>query len=258
MALPLKSPRDIERLRSAGALLWRLVEQAVSRVRPGRTSLEIATEFEESLIRSGALPAARSVGFPSALSVCINEEASHGVPGPRIVHAGDVVTLDAALSLDGWCADLARSMVVGDGKQADRALVAAAGAVTKATIDSIEPGKRWSEVVAHTHKAAASLGVNLVVEFCGHGIGAQLQEAPRAGFAYLSSREGGNRTSGGQDFILRPGLVLTIEPVLTMGSPRVRALDDGWTMVLEDRSAAAFEERTIAVTRSGPVVLTSE
>lgn len=257
MALDIKSPRDLGQMRAAGALLWHVLEQTVRCVRPGVTTAQIAAQFQHRLAESRAEAVMISSGFPAALSVCVNEEVSHGVPGSRILREGDVVTVDAGLRLDGWCADLARCAVVGEHGPVSGPLVDAARNITERVVAEMRPDRWWSEVAAEAHKAASVLGVRVLAECRGHGIGRNLHEGPAAGFAYLSTPEGGNRTLGGQDFVLRPGLVLTVEPVVTTGRSGVRALDDGWTMVLEDRSAAAFEERTVAVTRQGPVVLTS-
>jgi methionyl aminopeptidase len=255
MALLIKSPRDIEQMRCAGALLWRLIDEAVASIKPGITTGQLGEAFERRLLAAGAEPVMRSIGFPGAASICVNEEAVHGVPGARILRDGDVVTFDAALRLGGWSADAARCVEVGVEHASTDRTIAAARLVAQAAIGAIVPGRRWSEVIAVAHQAAALTGATILA-YSGHGIGRDLHELPAAGFASLLRAESGNRTPDGQDFILRPGLVLTVEPVVTLGGPHVRALDDGWTEVLLDRSLAAHEERTVAVTRQGPVVLT--
>jgi methionyl aminopeptidase len=256
MAIPIKSPRDLEEMRRAGAVLWEILGRAVAGVSPGITTAEIDRRIAADIAAAGAEPLGQEVGFPAAASVCINEEAVHGVPGPRIVRAGDVVTIDAALRLGGWCVDAARAVLVGKGSEEARRLVAAARGAVEAAIAAMRPGRRWSEVAAEAARVARGAGCAVVAEYAGHGIGRELHEPPACPFARNPAESGGQRPSPGQDFILRPGMTLTIEPVLTLGGPAVLGLDDGWTVATADRSWAAHEERTAAVVRRGSEVLT--
>ena len=261
MALRLKSPRDIQQMRRAGELLHAILDEAMAWLHPGLTTQEVASAIDASICAAGAEPVMRSAGFPAAAAICINEEAVHALPGVRRIRDGDLVTVDAALRFQGWCVDSARCTVVGapqpDGVTAAAARTAAAAAqVAAGAIAAIAPGRSWSQVVAAAHAEAIRIGV-AILPFEGHGIGSDLHESPAAGFAGFLPPGSGNRTPGGQDFILRPGLVLTIEPVVTFGRQGIRALDDGWTVVTLDRAPAAHHEYTVAVTRGGPMILTA-
>lgn len=254
MAIPIKSSRDLDAMRAAGALLWRILDQAVHLVAPGLTTLRIDEAIADLIRSAGAEPLAPEAGFLGVCSVCINEEAVHAPPGPRIVRAGDVVTIDAALRLNGWCADAARTLVVAPATPESTRLAAAALSAANAAIAAVRPGARWSNVAAAAQAEALRAGCFLVPTLSGHGIGRRLHEPPACPFG---APGGGNRGASGQDFVLRPGMVLTIEPVLALGAPEVLGLDDGWTMATADRASAAHEERTVAVTRHGAVVLTA-
>lgn len=317
MAIRLKSPAEIEKMRRAGQLLWQVLERARTWAIPGITTAQLDARIEAAIREgdggSGALPilkgypgqegrkAARP--FPSASCICINEEVVHAVPGPRILRQGDLVTIDVALELDHWCADAAISLIVGDSHDSGghpapatsdhdlvgmrQNLVKAASAVLEACLATLGPGKRWSSIQQAAWAEAERHQVVLVREFAGHGIGSTLHEPPTASFdppapaaTRDASRPSPDSGAAGLDFILRPGMVLTIEPVLIPGlvppraldraevcerledgggltAGRVTGLDDGWTVATIDRSPAAHEERTVAITRHGMTVLTS-
>ena len=254
MAIPIKSPRDIEAMRCAGRLLWRILDGARARAVPAATTAQIEAWVAGQMTAAGARPVMRDAGFPGAASITINEEVAHAPPGPRRLRGGDIVTIDAALSLDGWCADAAVAVGVGAVSPQVRALLAAALASVQAVVAAIRPGERWSRVARSAAAAAGPRGCSIVAEYAGHGIGRALQETPPAPFWPDS---GGQTPPAGQDFVLRPGMLLTVEPVLVLGRPQVLGLDDAWTVVTADRSAAAHEERTVAVTGAGALVLTA-
>lgn len=255
MAIPLKSPRDIDAIRRAGALLWSILDDAVVRAVPDATTADLHARIAAAIAGSGAQPVMGEQGFPGAASITLNEEVAHAPPGPRILRAGDVVTIDVALRLDGWCVDAARAMIVG-GPSSPRMndLLAAAQEAVRAVVAAIRPGLCWSVAAAAATRVASEFRCNLIVEYSGHGIGRVLQEPPAAPFWPDSA---GQTPPAGQDFVLRPGMVLTVEPILVLGRPEVLGLDDGWTVVTADRSAAAHEERTVAVTGAGALVLTA-
>lgn len=266
MAIPIKSPREIEAIRRAGRLLWSVLGGAVRDARVGVTTGELDARIAAAMGEAGAEPVLlglrRQDGppFPACSSISVNEEVVHAVPGVRILRTGDVVTIDAALRRGGWCADAARTLVVGEETNEGVAgLVHAARACLDAAIAAMTPGAAWSAAAGAAASAARAAGVRLVRTYAGHGIGRTLHEPPEAGFLDAGSGRGWAR---GQDFILRPGMVLTVEPIVTEGAgdgsddPGLIGTDDGWTVLARDRSRACHEERTVAVTRGGPVVLT--
>lgn len=255
MAIPIKSPRDLDAMRRAGGLLADILRDAAGLVRPGTTTAEINAAVRARIEGAGAEPVMLAAGFPGAASITIDEEASHAPPGPRVLRDGQVVSVDAALRLDGWCADAARVLIVGESARSDRArLAAAARGAVRAGVAAAGPGVRWSAVCRAVADEAARAGCRVVPDCPGHGIGRLLHEPPEASFAEVAS---GQQGSGCQDFVLRPGMVLTIEPVLVLGRPDTVVLDDAWTVVTADRSAAAHEEETVAVTGTGVSVLTA-
>ena len=274
MAIPLKSPRDIDAMRRAGAVLWGVLSDAAASARPGTTTRALDALIAGRIRSAGAEPVMRAAGFPGAASITLNEEVVHAPPGPRILRGGDIATIDASLRLDGWCVDAATTVRVGTAWHSGvLKLQLAATEALSAAIAVIAPGRRWSEVAEAAAGVARRATCSLVVEYAGHGIGRNLHEPPAAPFHWDSGGDGSQPValpvppirpdSGGhppparQDFILRPGMVLTIEPVLVLGRPEVLGLDDAWTVVTADRSAAAHEERTVAVTRGGALVLTA-
>ncbi|MFM9995253.1 MAG: type I methionyl aminopeptidase [Phycisphaerales bacterium] len=267
MAIPIKSPRDIDAIRRSGRQLWSILDDAVREARAGMTTGAIDARICAAIRNAGAEPVLlggrRGDGppFPACCSITVNEEVVHGVPGARILRAGDVVTIDAALRLDGWCADAARATVIGVAPDASTAgLVRAAREALDAAIGAMTPGVAWSVAARAAARAARAAGVRLVSAYAGHGIGRRLHEPPEACFLGPGSGRG---WASGQDFILRPGMVLAVEPIVTEGlgggssDPELIGTDDGWTVLARDRSRACHEERTVAVTRGGPVVLTA-
>jgi methionyl aminopeptidase len=280
IAIWLKSPDEIDRLHRAGAVLSDILRDAADEVRPGRTTAQVELFIREAIEKVGAEPVmlgyrgtkGDAPPFPSAAAVCINEEVVHAVPGPRLFRTGDIATVDCALRYGGWCADAAISMVVGqEARGAGEAgspgaesghdrLAAAVRRVVIVAIEACGPGVPWSEVVRAAVRAAETEGYWLLPDFAGHGIGRNLHETPGAGFEIELRGSSDAPKSGGAaglDFVLRPGMTFTIEPVLVSEPTRVLGLDDGWTTVTADRSAAAHEEHTVAITRAGVRVLTA-
>lgn len=252
MAIPIRSPDEIERIGAAGAVLWRLLKNAAQRVRPGDTTTEIERAARVAIAAEGAEPImlnyrGRGVPpFPGSASICINEQVVHAVPGDQTVRAGDLLTIDCAIRLHRWCADAAISLVVGEHAARER-LRATAVAVLEAAIGAMAPGAKWSAVAAAAERVAIAAGARLIVGYDGHGIGEFMHEPPRAWFG---------TTSDVRDFVLRPGMVLTVEPIIVSGAIETMTLDDGWSVVTRDGGDACHEERTVAVMRDGVRVLT--
>lgn len=253
MAIPIKSPDELGAMRRSGIAARRVLDAALSACRAGATTRDVdaagAAVIRElgaiSVLGTGATE--RRSGFAGHFCVNVNEEAAHGFGRGRILRAGDLVSVDVAIELDGWWADVAEPVVVGgDAGRAGR-LRRAAGAVTQAGVAAVRPGAAWSEVVDAIGAAARRLEVRLVGGLDGHGVGRELHEAPSLAFGE------GNRCG----LILRPGMVITIEPTITEGDGRTIVLEDAWTTVTADRGWACFAERTIGVTRAGGVDLTA-
>lgn len=260
MAYRLKSPEEIRCLARTGEALWRALCQARAEAVPGVSSrrLEaVVLDRCEAWGLSPSLPAVRhpetGEPFPGVCSISVNDEAAHAPPGDRILAPNDLVTIDLAASLDGWHADAAVTVLVTDGTtepSPERARLAdAAVEVTQAAIEAMRPGRRWSEAAAAARQAADDLGVFILPGLGGHGIGRALHEPPAARFDTTHDSP--------HDFGLAPGAVLTVEPVVTLGPDTLAAEHrDGWTLRTASGGPAACEERTVAMTPSGPRVLT--
>lgn len=254
-------------MRRAGRAAWSLVSSALQDCHPGRTTADLARRLAARLSEIGAEPILQGrrepggTSFPACCCISVNEEALHGIPGPRILRQGDVVSVDLALRLDGWCADAASATIVGSADPSLTGPLAAARAVLAAGIACMTPGALWSRVALAVEQAAAAADLRLGAGYAGHGIGRDLHEPPVAPLWHPWTGPDAARV---QDFALRPGMVLTIEPVFILGGrsasgsgrPELVELDDGFTVVTGDRAPACHEERTVAVTREGPVVLT--
>jgi methionyl aminopeptidase len=257
-------------MRSAASLAWRLLGRALACCTPGVTTRDLDRAIGSEIEAAGALPILRGwketpdgPAFPGSSCICVNEEAAHGIPGPRILRAGDVVSIDLSLRLNGWCADAARATVVGDGAPDARLLVDAVREAVTLAADAAKPSRRWSEVAAIVADVARRGHLRVAEGLSGHGIGRDLHEPPSASF---TEEPTGLAASTLQDFTLRPGMVLTIEPVFILdgpagpqqGKPALTELDDGFTVVTLDRAWACHEEVMVAVTRQGPRTLTAE
>lgn len=252
-----KTPAEIARMAEAGRLLARLHEHLAGAVAPGVTTGEL-DELAESLIRGwGAEPSFKGWhGYPATINASIGSEIVHGIPSPhRVLHTGDVLKLDAGVLLDGFHSDSACTYVVGGDETASpevRALLADTREAMWAGIRRLVPGRRVGDVSAAIAEVGDLGGYGVVADhngrvIGGHGIGRSLWEGP-----FVS-----NRGRRGRGLRLRPGLVLAVEPMFTLGGPGWRTLDDGWTIVSTDGSLAAHWEHTVAITDDGPCVLTA-
>jgi methionyl aminopeptidase len=248
-------PRDT---RAAGVFLAQLLSRAAARLAPGLTTLEIAnsicddvTEISAEPIMLGAIKPGSARPFPVCAAINVNEEVTHAIPSPRILRAGDIVTIDIALrsprhSMN--CVDAAVTRVVAptDSNSRGAMLMRAARCTLAAALRTVGADVPWDAVVQAASLAAASHGACLIQELSSHGIGRALHQPPS-----LPWRMGTGVT-------LRAGMTLAIEPVVAEGAapPFLVELDDGWTTITADRRWAAFEERSVSITPFGVVPIT--
>jgi methionyl aminopeptidase len=244
----LKSPREIALMRRGGDILADLVAHLRTVVRADMTTREIDEEVETFIHRRGARPAFKGYrGFPATVCVSINDEIVHGIPSPRRrVKAGDIVGLDLGCIVEGYYADCAFTLAIGEVPPDVQKLLDVTRESLELAISECRPGRRLSDVSHAVQRHVEAHGLAVVRSFVGHGIGRALHEDPQVP----------NFGEPGRGPQLKPGMVLAIEPMVTMGSYEVKILDDGWTAVTKDGSLAAHFEHTIAVTESGPDVLT--
>jgi methionyl aminopeptidase len=244
----LKSPREIERMRQAGHILADVMDHLRTSVRAGISTLDIDEEVEAFIADRGARPAFKGYrGFPATVCVSINEEVVHGIPSAhRRLKEGDVVGLDLGCIVDGYYADCAFTVVIGDVPPPVQRLLEVTRESLERAIAQCRPGRRLGDVSHAVQAHVEAHGLGVVRIFVGHGIGRALHEEPQVP----------NFGEPGRGPLLRAGMVLAVEPMVTMGSGEVRILDDGWTAVTCDGSLAAHFEHTVAVTEAGPDVLT--
>lgn len=247
--IDLKSPREIGLMRKGGHILADLMDHLRSIVKPGMSTLEIDEEVEGFIRARGALPAFKGYrGFPATVCISINEEVVHGIPSAhRRIKEGDIVGLDLGCIVEGYYADCAFTLAVGDVPPRVSRLLDVTRESLDLAIAQCRPGRRLSDVSHAVQKHVEAHGLSVVRAFVGHGIGRALHEEPQVP----------NFGEPGRGLQLRAGMVLAVEPMVTMGGWEVRVLDDGWTAVTEDGSLAAHFEHTIAVTEDAPEVLTS-
>ncbi|HXF56993.1 MAG TPA: type I methionyl aminopeptidase [Actinomycetota bacterium] len=246
----LKSPEEIDRMRKAGRVVARTIERLLAEVRPGVTTAYLDQVAEAAIREQGALPSFKGYrGFPASICTSLNDQVVHGIPGRRVLREGDLLKLDVGAIWDGYHADSAVSVFVGGRAPSDVAekLVQVTEDSLEAGIAALRPGARLSDVGHAVQQVVEGAGFSCVREYTGHGIGRSLHEDPQVP----------NYGPPGRGPVVRPGLVVAIEPMVNVGGWRTRVLGDRWTVVTADGSLSAHFEHTVAVTEDGPEVLTA-
>ncbi|MDP9121249.1 MAG: type I methionyl aminopeptidase [Acidobacteriota bacterium] len=246
-----KTEAQIEKMRRSGLIVWEAHQAAKALIEPGVTTAQIDAAVEGVILGHGAVPLFKGVPgkvpFPASTCISINEEVVHGIPGPRRLKEGDVVSVDIGVKLDGWCGDAAITHPVGTIDPQARLLLEVTEGALRVAIRGIHPKKRWSQVARDMEKYVKAAGLFVIEELVGHGIGQEMWERPQVpNYATVTT----------SDFKLHPGMVLAVEPMVGVGTKKVRLMPDHWTYVTTDRSAAAHFEHTIAITEQGARVLT--
>jgi methionyl aminopeptidase len=250
----LRSLREIAQMRKAGLLVWKAHQVAADLVRPGITTSEIDAAVEEFFAAHQAIPLFKGVPgkvpFPAVTCISVNEEVVHGIPGRRVLHEGDIVSVDTGCKFEGWCGDSAVTVPVGNVDPEVQRLLDVTKGVLHLAIDLLGKRSRWSEVAAEMGSFVRDAGFSVVESFVGHGIGREMHEDPQVpNFVSAQLRRNG-------DFAIEPGLVIAVEPMVNMGSKHVKSMPDYWTQATQDSRPSAHFEHTIAVTEDGPWVLT--
>ena len=244
----LKSARELERMRQAGKILSEVKDRLRTLVRPGISTRDIDVDVEAFIVSRKARSAFKGYrGFPATVCTSINEEVVHGIPSAkRKLQEGDIIGLDLGCIVDGYYADCAITLAVGGVPPRVQELLDVTRESLDKAIVQCRAGNRLGDVSHAVQSHCESHGFAVVRAFVGHGIGKQLHEEPQVP----------NFGDPGRGALLKPGMVLAIEPMITMGSWEVRVLEDQWTAVTADGSLAAHFEDTIAITEDGPEVLT--
>ena len=245
----LKAPWEVEILRRSNRLVAETLQELARRVRPGTTTLEL-DRFAESFLRErGARPAFKGYrDYPFTLCASVNEAVVHGFPSARPLRAGDILSLDMGAVVDGYYGDAAVTLPVGRiTPEAERLLTVTRECLERA-VRAARPGGRLADISQAVQEHAEANGFSVVRVFVGHGIGKALHEAPQIP----------NFVDAGQGRgpILKPGMVLAIEPMINAGGPDVKVLEDRWTAVTADGALSAHFEHTVAITETGPDILT--
>jgi methionyl aminopeptidase len=235
----LKSPREIEELRKANAIAAEVLFELKRSIHPGMTTQELDQIAEEVIRSRGALPAFKGYrGYPASLCVSINEQVVHGIPGPRKLKEGDIVSLDVGANLNGFYGDAAITLAIGKVDGVVRRLLEVTERALSIAIEKARPGNRLSDISHAVQTWVESQGFSVVRDFVGHGIGRSLHEDPQIP----------NFGSPNQGPRLEKGMVFALEPMVNEGTYEVRVLSDGWTVVTADGKRSAHFEHTIAIT----------
>ena len=249
MAIVCKSPSEIERMRRSGRVVRQVLDLVAGMARPGVSTMELERAAEKRIRELGAKPAFKGyLNYPCVLCTSVNQEIVHGIPSERrVLKAGDIVSIDCGVVLDGYYGDAAVTVAVGEkvAPEVQKLLEITKASLYRA-IEKARVGNTVGDLGSAVQELVESSGFSVVRDFVGHGIGTQLHEDPQVP----------NFGTPGHGARLQEGMVLAIEPMVNAGKPGARVLDDKWTAVTEDGSFSAHFEHCVAVTKDGPVILT--
>ncbi|MFM5907736.1 MAG: type I methionyl aminopeptidase [Novosphingobium sp.] len=246
--IKLHGPEHFEGMRKAGRLAAETLDALVPMVQPGVTTGEIDDFVRQFKLDHGAVPATLGYrGYAHSCCTSINHVVCHGIPGDKQLKDGDIVNIDVTPLLDGWHGDSSRMFLVGDVPLKARRLVDVTYECLMIGIEQARPGARLGDIGASIQKHAEANRYGVVREFCGHGLGRLFHDAPEVVHA----------AHKGTGPVLKPGMFFTIEPMINLGKPGVKLLEDGWTAVTRDRSLSAQFEHSIGITEDGCEIFTA-
>jgi len=239
----LKTPEELELISRAGQIVAECQKILIREIKPGMTTLELDLLTETCIRDLGGIPAFKGYrNYPKSLCASINEEVVHGIPSQRVIRDGDIIGLDVGAIVNGFYGDGAVTVSVGEVEAPIRKLIQVTKEALSKGIEQAIVGKRLSDISSAIQVYVEQHGYSVVRDFVGHGIGRQLHEEPQVP----------NYGKSGQGPRLKPGMVLAIEPMVNMGGPGVKVLDDRWTAVTRDKSLSAHFEHTISIELTGP------
>ena len=247
MAITIKSEREIELMAKAGEILENVHNELEKALHPGMSTKDIDTLGEEIIRSYGCIPSFLNYnGYPASICVSVNQEVVHGIPDKhRIIHEGDIVSLDAGVIYKGYHSDAARTHAIGEVSKEAAELIKVTRECFFEGIKYAKAGNHLFDISAAIGKYASERGYGVVRDLCGHGIGTALHEAP----------EIPNYEVGRKGVKLRAGMTLAIEPMINIGGYEVDWLDDDWTVVTRDGSLSAHYENTVLITEEEPRIL---
>ncbi len=245
--ITIKSDREIELLRIAGNIVYQTHQYLIPFIKPGITTKELDEKAEAFIRSKGATPSFKGLyGFPGSVCISLNEEVVHGIPGKRKLKDGDIVTIDIGACYKGYHGDSAWTYKVGHVTKDIENLMTWTEESLYAGLNAIKPGNRVGDISAAVEEVAKKHNLGVVKELVGHGVGTKVHEDP----------EVPNYGEKGTGPKLKKGMVLAVEPMLTLGSPDIVMLEDNWTIETEDYSPSAHFEHTVVVTDDGYEILT--
>lgn len=246
-SIKLYGPDGFAGMRAAGRLAAEILDALAPHVVPGVTTAELDDFVRERTLAGGAVPATMGYrGYTHSCCISINHVVCHGIPGPKTLKEGDIVNIDVTPLLDGWHGDTSRMYLVGDVPLKAKRLVDVTYECLMLGIEQARPGNRMGDVAHAIQRHAEAHRYGVVRDFCGHGLGRVFHDAPEVVHV--------GRPGTGPE--LKPGMFFTIEPMINIGRPDVKLLDDGWTAVTRDRSLSAQFEHSIGITEDGCEIFT--
>jgi len=245
--IKLHGPEGFAGMRRAGRLAAEILDAMVPLVRPGVTTEELDRVIREMILDGGAVPATLGYrGYTHSSCISINHVVCHGIPSDKVLKDGDIVNIDVTPLLDGWHGDTSRMYIAGEASLKARRLVDVTYDCLMIGIEQARPGNHLGDIGAAIQQYAESHRYGVVRDFCGHGVGRLFHDAPEVVHA--------GRPGTGPE--LRPGMFMTIEPMINLGRPHVKLLSDGWTAVTRDKSLSAQFEHSIGITEDGCEIFT--
>jgi len=245
--ISIRSRRELEAMKDACRISAQALQLAGSLIRPGITTAELDHEIRRFIESTGAKPSFLGYGgFPGTACISVNDEVIHGIPGTRMIREGDIVSVDVGAYYNGYHGDNAATFGAGAISPEAQALLDATRASLYEGINAAQPGNRVGDIGAAVQAYVEARGYSVVRQYVGHGVGTDLHEDPNVP----------NFGTPGRGPRLMPGMTIAIEPMINQGTADVRTLKDKWTVVTADGKLSAHFEHTIAVTTSGPVILT--
>jgi methionyl aminopeptidase len=246
----IKSSQELEIMREAGRINALALQTVREAIKPGVTTAHL-DQLAETVIRDhGATPAFLGypgpTPYPATINACINEQMVHGIPGEREIKEGDLVSIDCGTVYNGYVADSAFSVGVGQVSKEARQLMAVTEKALELGIAQMRAGNRVGDISCTIQSYVESFGYHVPREYTGHGVGRSMHEGPQVP----------NYGLAGRGMVLRPGLTIALEPMVLVGTPRTRVVDDQWTVVSLDGSLTAHYEHSVAVTEGDPLILT--
>lgn len=247
--ISIKSAAEIEQMKAAGRLVEEVLHMLGEYVKPGISTARLDKLAHDYICDKGGRPSCLGYnGYPKTICTSVNEQIVHGIPGKYILRDGDIISCDIVAEKDGWHGDATRTFLIGDVAEEVKKLVRVTQECFYEGVKAAKIGNRVSDISKAIQDHAKAHGYGIVREYIGHGIGREMHESPEVP-NYFDPRHG-------KGAVLARGMVLAIEPMITLGSPAARLQSDGWTAVTADGKPCAHYENTVAITENGPILLT--